>query len=244
MSCLLCFGMETPALALLWTLGSQQGGSRTSWNVAPGPHLGCADSASPREVHSFPHFCFPSRSRELWQGLGQILKGHPDVAAGSLLASAEPTGSRSTQPVAQLLRETSPTRLPAGTLTWIQRPLRAGTCPVAFTPALRGCLVPTLLGQVMDIEALTHPPSSRVPPQRPTGMCCAPAEGLWWARIQGPGSCSAHTAVSSVSTFSCFRVLVTDLCGCFGRPCGLAGCAPADGGASAPAVSSICPFCR
>lgn len=117
------------------------------------------------------------------------------MATGSLLASAEPTGSRSTQPAAQLLRETPPTRLPAGTLTWILRPLRAGTCPVAFTPALSGSLMPTLLGQVMDTEALPDPPSSQVPPQRPTGMCCAPVEGLWWARIRGPGSCSAHTAV-------------------------------------------------
>lgn len=245
-SCLLCLGVETPALAHRrhWAhtqLRTRQGGSRTRGDVAPGPHRGCTELSCPGEIRSFPHFCLPGRLRD-WQGLAQVLKCHPDMATGSLPASAEPTGSRSAQPPAQLLRETPPAGLPAGTLTWVRRPLRAGSHLVAFMPHLSSRLVSTLLGQMMDTQALPHPPRFSGP--SPEGRTSKPPLPLvlavpQWRGCGGPGS----EVLGPAQLTQPFPGLVLSPCGWFGRPDALAGCAPADQGASTPAFSPVCPFC-
>lgn len=222
-------------------LRTRQGGSRTRGDVAPGPHRGCTELSCPGEIRSFPHFCLPGRLRD-WQGLAQVLKCHPDMATGSLPASAEPTGSRSAQPPAQLLRETPPAGLPAGTLTWVRRPLRAGSHLVAFMPHLSSRLVSTLLGQMMDTQALPHPPRFSGP--SPEGRTSKPPLPLvlavpQWRGCGGPGS----EVLGPAQLTQPFPGLVLSPCGWFGRPDALAGCAPADQGASTPAFSPVCPFC-
>lgn len=115
---------------------TQKGADRIGWDEASGAASGPGSwvlrgrsvytaSAARGSLLFPPHFCFPSRSQGQ-RGLGYVLKGNIDVAAGSLLASAEPTGSGTAQP--SCCREACPATgdfLP-GTQAWSGRPLRAG----------------------------------------------------------------------------------------------------------------------